>query len=134
VPFAANFANPSSWGSVTFDGRFAIVSGPGGVFLERCGSKLRELLTHTTGFTECSQAGCPPPWNSHLIIWESAPGHLSGIFLPSLERFTIHVPARVDPAAAAVQFVQSDQYTLVLGSRALYLKTPGRVWMTPLPK
>jgi hypothetical protein len=135
VPFAAHPDNPpSSWGSVTFDGRFAIVSGPGGVFLEQCGAKLHELLTYTTAFTECSQAGCPPPWNSHLIVWESAPGRLSGIFLPSLQRFTIHVPARVDPAAAGVQFVQGDQYTLVLGSRALYLRTPGGVWMTPVPR
>jgi hypothetical protein len=134
VPFAANFANPASWGSVTFDRRIAIVSGPGGVYLERCGSKLHEFLTYTTGFTECPEAGCPPPWNSHLIVWESAPGRLSGIFLPSLQRFTIHVPARVDPAAASVHVVQSDQYTLVLGSRALYLQAPGGVWMTPVPK
>lgn len=100
VPYRPNVNDPPpGWGSVTLDGRFAIVSGPGGVYLERCGSRVREFLTYTTSFTSCAEANCPPPSNSHSIVWQSAPCRLSGVFLPDRRRFVIHVPARLGAEA-----------------------------------
>ena len=136
VPYAAadEVSPPPGWGSVTFDGRFAIVAGPGGVYLEQCGSRLREFLTYPTSFNTCAEPTCPPPSNSHLIVWESAPGRLSGLFLPDRQRFVIHLPARVDPQATNEQFVSEDQYRLALTARALYLQDQqGQIWRTANP-
>lgn len=119
----------AGWGSVTFDGRFVATS-DGGSYLERCGSRLHEFLTYTS-YPGCAHAACAPPFNSHVIVWESAPLRLSGIFLPSRQRFTIPVPAKVDPAPGGS--VNGDQYLLALTSHTLYVENSGSVWTTPIP-
>jgi hypothetical protein len=125
VPFEPHFTNPpSSWGSVTFEGRFAIAAGASGAFLEKCGSRLHERLTTSTS----------PGSNAHAIVWESAPARLRGVFLPSLRRFTIKLPARVDPLAAHVRGLFDDTFGLVLTPRTLYLETAGGLWASPAPK
>jgi hypothetical protein len=91
----------SGWGSLTFDDGFAIASGGGGAYLERCGSRLHEFLTFTApsnvdGIAWCSYLDCPPASNTHEIIWPAAAGQLAGMFLPDRRRFTIRVPAKVD--------------------------------------
>jgi hypothetical protein len=137
VPYSANLNDPPpGWGSVTFDGPFAVVSGPGGVYLERCGTRLREFLTHTTSLTSCAEANCPPPSNSHSIVWQSASCRLSGVFLPDRQRFVIHVPAPVGATAAGAQCTQLEQaqYTIALTPRALFLSNQqGQIWTTPSP-
>jgi hypothetical protein len=116
--------------SVTVDGRFAIATSAGGSYLEQCGSRLHESLTYTS-YPGCWAGFCAPPSNSHAIIWESAPLRLSGIFLPSRQRFTIPVPAKVDPAPGP--YVNGDQYSLVLAPHTLYVENNGNVWTTPIP-
>jgi hypothetical protein len=126
-------AYDSGWGSLTFVDGFVIAAGGGGAYLERCGSHRHEFLTFTTPGMEagCPALACPPVSNSHAIMWQSAAGRLSGILLPSRQRFMIHVPAEVDPRSG---FASEDPYTLALTPRTLYLVTPeSRVWSIPAP-
>jgi hypothetical protein len=135
VPFVSNVNTgpPSGWGSVTRDGAFAITAGPGGAYLQKCGSARRKLLTFTTSFTQCWEANCPPPSNSHAIVWQSARGRLSGVFLPSGRPFVIHIPTSVDPKQKQSKFISEDGYGLALTARSLYLAADGRVWKTASP-
>jgi len=132
VPAVSN-AYSSGWGSLTFDDGFAIASSNGGAYLERCGSHLHEFLTFTPPTTGCPHLACPPAENSQAIVWESAAGRLGGIFLPSRQRFTIRVPANVDPQGASGGFARDDPYTLALTPRNLYLMTQRGVWSIPAP-
>ncbi len=131
-------AYDSGWGSLTFEDGFAIASGTGGAYLERCGSHLHQFLTYTTPnnfneFAWCPSPDCPPASNSHEIIWQSAAGRLTGIFLPDRRRFTIHVPATVHPNGGG--FANGDMYTLALTPTRLYLLIPhlpeGQIWSIP---
>ncbi len=116
--------------SVSVEGRYAIATSQGGSYLEQCGSRLHEFLTYTS-YPGCAHGICAPPANSHVIVWESKPRRLSGIFLPSRQRFTIPVPAKVDPAPG--MYVNGDQYSLALTPRALYVEIGGTVWTTSMP-
>lgn len=69
-------------GQLTFDGRFAVAQGPTGTFIEKCGRRLRIPVP-----TE-DVATAPGS-----IVWlPSATGAPSGVFLPSLRRFTVARP------------------------------------------
>jgi hypothetical protein len=87
------------WGSLTSYGQFALASGTvnqlyGAVFLERCGTRMRRLLVSGT-----SIGGSPPlASNSRAIVWRTAPSRLDGLFLPSLQTFTIPLPSAMVPA------------------------------------
>jgi len=130
---AVSTAYDSGWGSLSFDAGFAIASGTGGAYLERCGSRLHEFLTFTAPASgDCPHLACAPVSNSREIIWQSASGRLSGIFLPNRQRFTIPVPENVDPLAGG--FANDHLYTLALTSTRLYLLTPENgIWSTPAP-
>jgi hypothetical protein len=116
--------------SILLDGRFAVFTGPGGSYLEQCGSELHQFLTYTS-YPGCAHQTCPPPANSNLIIWESAPLRLSGIFLPDRQRFTIPLPDEIDPTPGP--YVNGDQYALALTSHTLYVGNDDKVWMAPAP-
>ena len=68
-----------------------------------------------------------------MIVWQSKPGRLSGVFLPSLKRFAISVPAAVGPQAAHEHFVNGNQYSLALTTHTLYLGLRDAVWTMPIP-
>lgn len=121
-----------AYGSVSSDGQFQIATSSGGSFLERCGAQLRERLTYTS-YPGCAHQHCAPPFSSHAIVWQSKPGRLSGVFLPSLKRFAISVPATIDPQAAHEQFVNGNQYSLALTTHTLYLGLLDTVWAMPIP-
>ena len=110
VPAATSPYSPLGFGSVASDGRFQIATGDGGSYLEKCGVKLHRFLTFS-----------PTASSPHAIVWESKPGLVTGVFLPSLKRFTIAVPEKVDPSASSSQFVQQDPYTLALSRHSLYV-------------
>jgi hypothetical protein len=110
------------WGSVQSDGRFQIAGGGGGSYLEQCGTTLHRFLTYL---------GCV--FNAHVVVWESKPGRLSGMFLPSLRRFTISVPLKVDPQSPHEKFVRDNPYELALTTRTLYLSREEKVWTMPIP-
>jgi len=71
------------YGRVSLDGAFAVVSGPAGAFLERCGRRLHLALGPAV-FVHCVPGA---------IAWWAGPGgSLAGMLLPSLRRFRVIVP------------------------------------------
>jgi hypothetical protein len=108
------------WGSLTPDGQFALAIGTdNSVFLERCGTRMRRLLAN--GNTVASYALAS---NSSAIVWQAATSQLNGLFLPSLQTFTIPLPS-------AIGLVGS----LGLTSGALYVSgfENGVVWRSASP-
>jgi hypothetical protein len=122
------------WGSLTPDGQYGIEAGGAGVFLQRCGSRVRSLLTRTASSSGCAARACPPARNREMVLWQSAAGRLSGVLLKGLRRFDIAVPASVDPTAQQLKYVRADPYTYALAGKTLYLQTPrGTIWSASLP-
>jgi hypothetical protein len=133
LPWFEDFA-PVIWGSLTFHGPFALANGMdrqgnGGAYLERCGSHLHRLLA----------SGPYPGWaptlasNSHVIVWQTTPRQLSGLFLPSLQTFVIPLPASiVNPSGLDPH---DRVWALALTSRSLYVLNSalGQLWKTPSP-
>jgi hypothetical protein len=111
------------WGSVTPDGQFALVSTGNRVFLERCGTRMRRLLVN--GHALASNAG--------TVVWQSVPGRLNGLFLPSLQTFTIPLPSTIVRPPGSPENLPVDG--LALTSRGLYVSDgwTGAVWRTALP-
>lgn len=105
-------------GTLALDGRFAVANGPSGIFLEQCGTKLHRLLSAVV-----DTANAPGS-----IMWLSGPnGRPHGIFLPSLQRFTVAPP----PGAA-------DLVDVELGIRHMYIVGLSRndtndVWSAAAP-
>lgn len=114
-------ANP--WGSLTYDGKFALVTTVAGkVFLERCGTNIRRLLDDENVNSVA--------WNASVIVWQPARNRLSGLFLPSLQTFTMPLP----PPVVASERVYPQGSVLALTSKALYLNEyGGKLWRTPFP-
>jgi hypothetical protein len=110
------------WGSLTPLGQFALAIGsddqgnPVG-FLERCGTRMRRLL------------GLGAQSNGGAIVWGRAatPDRLNGLFLPSLQTFTIPLPSAVVTATGLSG--------IWLTSGALYLRVweSGTLWRTASP-
>jgi hypothetical protein len=108
----------TAWGWLTPYGQFALAVADNGAFLERCGTQMRRLLT--SGST-------PLASNAGAIVWQAVPNHLSGLFLPSLQTFTIPLP----PAMVTATGLSSIWLTSV----ALYAHVwvNGMVWRTASP-
>jgi hypothetical protein len=69
-------------GALIFDGRYAVAEGSTGTFIEKCGTHLRVPVP--------SEDVATAPGS---IVWlTSATGPASGVFLPSLRRFTVAPP------------------------------------------
>ena len=120
----------SGWGSLSFlDDGFAIASGNGGAYLERCGSHLHEFLTYTTPdngahWGLCPYLDCPPVDNLREIVWPSADG-VTGMFLPSRQRFTIRAPANVDAGGITQLALTPTRLYLSSGLHGIFsTKTP----------
>jgi hypothetical protein len=117
------------WGSLTRYGQFAVAIGTNNsAFLERCGTPMRRLLVD--GDTEVSRALAS---NSTAIVWQAVFGHLSGLFLPSLQTFTIPLPAAIVKSAGAPEDIPVG--ALELSSDALYVDDGwnGTTWRTASP-
>lgn len=113
----------SSQNTLEFEGRFAVLSTDGGIFLEHCATHLRQLLTDAA------------PWVTaapHEVMWVLRPqSRLDGIFLPSRRRFTVSRPAR----ASVDGILISARHLYVIGEagRGETADTTGVVWSAPLP-
>jgi len=124
------YPNPvgPGWGSLTAYGQFALAVTDDGALLERCGTHMRRLLT--SGSTDYSSALAS---NASAIVWQAVPNQLSGLFLPSLQTFTI--PLR----SAIVKPPGSPEDTPVIGlaltAHALYVRDgwAGTLWRTANP-
>jgi hypothetical protein len=131
------FQGYGGWGrgTLTMDGSFAIAQGTDAnlnptVYLERCGSRLHQLLT--TG----PYPDFPPPWaaNTSAVIWWSGPRHLTGVFLPSLHRFSVAMPQQVVSSSCSASDVTSCVQALALSDRTLYvLNADGQLWTANSP-
>jgi hypothetical protein len=113
----------TAWGSLTPYGQFALAVADNGAFLERCGTHMRRLLTSgSTSDSLDSSAGA--------IVWQAAPGRLTGLFFPSLQTFTIPLPS----AVVASQAGYGPGFALALTSGALYMhEYGGTLWRTASP-
>lgn len=123
-------------GSLTPIGNgFEIATAPN-AYLERCGTHLHRFLT-SLAYTNanpnrnrCAAVVCPPAANPRVVVWASPPpsNQIHGIFLPSLQRFSIPVPTRIDPSDGT-----NDEYGVGLTAHRLYLSSGTRLWSTPAP-
>jgi hypothetical protein len=118
----AGYGSGSPWGPLTPLGQFAVAigsedQGNPAAFLEHCGTGLRRLLSNGV-----------PASNRRAIVWQAAtPNRLNGLFLPSLQTFTIPLPSAVVTATGLSG--------IWLTSRALYLRVweSGTLWRTASP-
>jgi hypothetical protein len=115
----------TAWGSLTLYGKFALEVTDHGAFLERCGTHMRRLLTHgPTGYAPDSSAGA--------IMWQAAPGRLTGLLFPSLQTLTIPLPSAIVQPPGSPQDV--PMVALGLTSGALYVEGyGGTLWRTASP-
>jgi hypothetical protein len=118
----------TAWGSLTLYGQFALAVADNGAFLERCGTNTRRLLT--SGSTDYSSALAS---NAGAIVWQAVPNHLSGLFLPSLQTFTIPLPSAIVKRPGSPQ--DTPVSALGLTSGALYVEDgwAGTLWRTASP-
>jgi hypothetical protein len=118
----------NDWGGLTYEGQFALATADDGrVFLERCGTHTRRLLPN--GWSECCTGGDLAA-NATVIVWQSARSRLSGLFLPSLQKFTMPLPS------AVVAWEEREGGTLLfaLDSDAFYVtEYGGALWRTATP-
>ncbi len=133
VRLLSGVAIDTTWGSLTPYGQFAIATGTNRqyfptVFLERCGTRMRRLLVSGRNFENPDP---PLASNPGAIVWQAVRGRLNGLFLPSLQTFTIPLPfAIVKPGLPTAYPVGA----LRLTSRALYVEdSAGTLWRTASP-
>ncbi|HWK16627.1 MAG TPA: hypothetical protein VNR66_04170 [Solirubrobacteraceae bacterium] len=108
--------------SVMANGRFR--DGTTGLFLERCGSRLHRYID-TDIYTTPDVAV-----NVHMVIWQRRHDQLAGLWLPSLRRLVIPLPAAVQ----ATPFGAGNLYGIYLSSSTLYaLNEDGQLWKTRPP-
>jgi len=113
----------SSWGSLTFQGRFAVaygtdVNGRAFFHLEHCGSGVQRSIPF-----ESSQLF--PVHNRTSVMWwpQLIPrDQLSGVFIPQLRAFSIRLPKAIGPTPLAA-----------LSTRTLYLLDGTRLWTARAP-
>jgi hypothetical protein len=120
-------------GALAFYGKFAISSsGMTGAhgFLERCGSRLHRQI----GLPNL--VGAAFAASSHFVVWQSGQHQLGGLFLPSLRRFVIPLPAGINTQSSnGIGFPG----TIAASSRHLYLLNSSDTssirsyWIAPLP-
>jgi hypothetical protein len=128
----------SGWGPLTPYGQFALATGTDSqgnpaAFLERCGTGTRRLLV--------SQPFANPELTSNAgaTVWQPAPNRpnepynrLDGLFLPSLETFTIPLPSVI---VTATGFEATGFEPIGLTDGGLYVRVlaTGTVWRTASP-
>jgi hypothetical protein len=113
--------------ALVVDGRFAIATTASSIdtehdriYLERCGTRLHMRIRLEAEFSVVAAS-------SHAIVWEANNGGLlgqfSGVFLPSLRRFSFWFP----------HHLAVDQVAYALDARRLYvLDDSGRAWAAAL--
>lgn len=131
----------TEWGPLTFSGSFALAlgtdtQGNDAAYLEHCGTRAQRLLAVGPYSGSTGTTFAPPvAINAHVIVWQSNPRHLNGLFLPSLQPFVIVLPDSVvtEPGFLIDPYTRVRQ--LALTSRSLYLLNYdlGELWRTPIP-
>jgi hypothetical protein len=122
VRLIRDFSEPGvSWNSLTPYGQWALVTGhANGAFLERCGRPRPRLVLGHPFLASNSNPGA--------IVWQAHGSALSGLFLPSLQRFTVVLPSAIAKHGTALALVSS--------SGGIYVQDGsfyGRFWRTASP-
>jgi len=133
VPILIGYAN-RAMGLLTPVGHGLVIASGFDQYLERCGTRLHEhlgggdpLLTNYLNTGGCAGITCPAQHNAHAIVWPGV-GRINGVLIPSLQRFTIPVPARLAPPGSGHVF------EVGLTQRHLYLvSATSRVFSAPAP-
>jgi hypothetical protein len=121
------YSGGTAWGSLTPYGQFALAVTDNGAFLERCGTHMRRLLTSgSTGYSSALAS------NASAIVWQAVPNHLSGLFLPSLQTFTIPLPSEIVKPPGSPQ---DTPVSALLTSEGLYVVDgwAATLWRAPSP-
>jgi hypothetical protein len=134
VPVLTGAYNNRAMGLLTPLGHGLVIASGFGQYLERCGTRLHvrlgggdRLLTSDLDTGGCAGITCPAQHNAHAIVWPEA-GHINGLLIPSLQRFTIPVPAGLDPPGSG------DVFEVGLTQHHLYLvSATSRVFSTLAP-
>ena len=81
------------------------------------------------------EAACHTPWpgTRARVVWQAVTGRLNGLFLPSLQTFTIPLPSAVVKRPGSLEGVPVSG--LALTSDALYVRDgwTGTTWQTASP-
>ena len=113
-------ASVPKYGRVTLDGAFAVVSGPAGAFVERCGRRLHLALGPAVFVQSVPGA----------IAWLAEPGRsLQGVLLPSLRRFRVILPRPRRAQVIDARISDCHIYLDVLPTGS----DPAQLWSAPLP-
>jgi hypothetical protein len=116
------------WGSLTTYGQFALATGGNNsVYLERCGWPTPRLLG------DQSRASYALASNAGAIVWQAEPSQLNGLFLPSLQTFTIPLPTAIVTPPGSPE--HTPVLALELTSGGLYVKDgwAGTLWRAASP-
>lgn len=133
VPILSRPPGGQAAGSLTALGDGFELAAGANSYLERCGTRLHEFLTSnryqasSPVGVQCPAVACSLPADRHVIVWPDR-GTVHGMWLPSRQRFTIPVPASVDPSHGT-----DVTYEVGLTGRHLYLSTITHLWQAPLP-
>lgn len=98
--------------------------------LERCGSKLHRALYQENDSGALVAPAVQQAGNPDLVIWPSAPQRLSGLFLPTLQRFTLTIPH----ALGRVQATTGARSQIIVTAKTLYVLDGNQLWSTRIPK
>jgi hypothetical protein len=110
----------TAWGPLMPYGQFALALG-NGAFLERCGTRMRRLLGNGSRVSYALAS------NARALVWQATPSGLNGLFLPSLQTFTIPLPSAM--------VTTTGLSNIWLTSVALYARVwvNGTVWRAASP-
>ena len=110
VPVLTGAYDNHAMGLLTPVGNGLVIASGFDQYLERCGTHARvslgggdALRSRYLNVGGCAGITCPPQHNAHAIVWTGV-GQIDGILIPSLRRFTIPVPARLDPPGSGEIF------------------------------
>lgn len=134
VPVLTGGYDNRAVGLLTPLGHGLVIASGFGQYLERCGTRLHERLgggdvlrSSALNVGGCAGITCPPQHNAHAIVWPGV-GRINGVLIPSLQRFTIMVPDRLDPQSSG------EVFEVGLTQRHIYLiGGTSRVFSAPAP-
>jgi hypothetical protein len=134
VPVLTGGAGDHAMGLLTPVGHGLVIASGFDQYLERCGTRLHErlgggdpLFNNNLDIGGCAGIACPAQHNAHAIVWPGV-GRINGVLIPSLQRFTIPVPASLSPPGSGhvfeVGLTQSHIYLVSQTSRVFSAPGP----------
>jgi hypothetical protein len=134
VPVLTGPYNNRAAGLLTPLGHGLVIASGFQQYLERCGTRLHDRLgggdvlrASDLNVGGCAGITCPPQHNARAIVWAGV-GRINGLLIPSLQRFIIPIPIRLDPPGSG------ETFELGLTQHHLYLiSATSRVFSAPAP-